>query len=281
MSRRKKRRLRTILLSLLTVALLVGGYLVYVLKFKEYDVADEEIEKIQEEDYQLELPDGTVIGGDPEQSSGTTSDPETENTGTANGDSAGGENQSAETGAGSAGTDESTGSTEKIVSDQPGGAGSAAVAGVTQSTSKGSASGNGSTSSAGNSSNNSGASVGSGSSSKPSVSDIKNKYTPTFDSFQAQANGKISSLVGRAKAEYTEKKQNGESINYAYFYQKYMGAANSLESQTDAVFNQLISEVENDLQRNGYSKSYAQSFRDQYNAEKEALRSSLLDAARN
>src|SRR5690606_30968725 len=56
---------------LLVFALLIlgaGGYGVYVFKFKEYDVADPEIDEIIEDPYILTLPDGTqlVIGKDGE-----------------------------------------------------------------------------------------------------------------------------------------------------------------------------------------------------------------------
>ncbi|NYF23628.1 hypothetical protein [Sporosarcina sp. JAI121] len=57
-------------------------------------------------------------------------------------------------------------------------------------------------------------------------------------------------------------------MSYGYFYTKYEGAANGLEANTDAVFAGGIKAVEKDLAANGYDKSYAQSFTDDYNAEK-------------
>ena len=114
---------------------------------------------------------------------------------------------------------------------------------------------------------------------KPTVASIKQKYAPTFGALQSQADGKLNALVGRAKSEYSTKKANGESIDFGYFYNKYVGAANGLEAQTDAVFNGVISAVQKDLTANGYDKSYAQSFIDEYNAKKKARRDSLLSKA--
>lgn len=279
-----KRHWKKVLLGLVAVALLIGGFVLYQFQFKEYDVADEEVEKITDEDYTIELPDGTNIGGDNDGASANEGDPEAGEAAPASGESGAGSASGAD---GEATVD----GTDKIVSTEgtPGGAGSAAVAGVSQTSSENQGSGNSSGSKSGTSAGaGSGGSTGSGSAdstqpsgSKPTVAAIKNKYAPSFESLQSQAHGKINSLVGRAKAEYSEKKSNGESISYGYFYQKYMGAAASLEGQTDAVFNQLIGAVESELQQNGYSKEYAQSFRDQYQAEKESMRSSIISSAMN
>lgn len=279
-----KRHWKKVLLGLFAVVLVVGGYLLYQFQFKEYDVADEEVEKITDEDYTIELPDGTNIGGDNDGASANEGDPKAGEDASASGESGAG----SASGADDKATDDGS---DKIVSTEgtPGGAGSAAVAGVSQTSSENQGSGNSSGSKSGTSAGSgSGGSTGSGSAdstqpsgSKPTVAAIKNKYAPSFESLQSQAHGKINSLVGRAKAEYSEKKSNGESISYGYFYQKYMGAAASLEGQTDAVFNQLIGAVESELQQNGYSKEYAQSFRDQYKAEKESMRSSIISSAMN
>jgi len=111
------------------------------------------------------------------------------------------------------------------------------------------------------------------------VASIKGKYTPVFQGLESQADGKINALIGRAKSEYQTKQANGESVNYAYFYNKYMGAATSLEAGTDSIFNGVLAAVENDLVANGFDKSYAQSFKSEYEATKEARRSGIIDKA--
>ena len=102
-----------------------------------------------------------------------------------------------------------------------------------------------------------------------------------MSNLQAQANGRIDALVGRALAEYQGKKASGESVNYAYFYNKYSSAASELEGRTDTVFYQLISVIEKELESNGYGKSHAQSLVSEYEAQKEARRDALLNKAMN
>ena len=67
---------------------------------------------------------------------------------------------------------------------------------------------------------------------KPTVTSIKQKYAPMFENLQSQADGKLNALTERAKKEYSDKKDNGEKIDFGYFYNKYAGAAKGLEAQT-------------------------------------------------
>jgi len=117
------------------------------------------------------------------------------------------------------------------------------------------------------------------SSTTPTVGSIKEKYIPALQGLEAQADTKINALVGRAKGEYQDKKANGESINFGYFYNKYMAAAKDLETSTDAVFYGVLAVVEKDLVANGFDKSYAKSFKEEYEATKKARRDSLLNKA--
>lgn len=115
---------------------------------------------------------------------------------------------------------------------------------------------------------------------KQSVADIKQKYMPTLKGLEAQANGNINALINKAIGEYQAKKKKGEKIDFGYFYNKYMSAASSLEANTDAAFNSIITLVEKDLEANGYDKGHAQSLRDEYEAAKEERRSNLLKKAK-
>lgn len=108
------------------------------------------------------------------------------------------------------------------------------------------------------------------------VQDIKDKYTPVMVQLEQQAGARIDSLISRAKNEYMEKQAKGESINYAYFYNKYTAAAGELEGRTDEVFYQIINVIEEDLEKNGLSKSKAQVFIDEYEATKKQRRESVL-----
>ncbi|MBM7610265.1 hypothetical protein JOD29_003544 [Lysinibacillus composti] len=240
-----KKKWKYILLVFVLLLVAIGGYALYVFKFKEYDVADPEVDEIIEETYTIELPDGTelVVNKDgkiveekkPAEGSDSQVSKDKEAT-------AGEEDESK-----SPNTSTSTGKQNDA------------------STSTGSSKTPNSTT---------------GQNSKPTVGEIKAKYTGTFQSLQGQAESKINGLIGQAASEYSSKKANGESISVGYFYSKYVGAANSLEASTDATFNTLISVIEQDLEANGYDKSYAQSFRDEYEATKEARRNALLSKAK-
>jgi len=260
--RKSKSKKKWWLSALLVVVLLVvigGGYALYEFKFKSYDVADEKVDDIVEEDYVIQLPDGTEISIDDEgnivdKSSGQL----VLNT---NGSSTSTDSNLTQLGQ----------SQQKGQSEQSGQSAQTSQSNEIQ--------GNPSNSTV----NNSGSTQPDSSTTptsqvaeKPTVKSIKAKYTPTLQALQSQANGRINGLVSNAKAEYSQKKANGESISIGYFYNKYMGAANSLEASTDAAFNSLMTLIENDFVSNGYDKSHAQSFRNDYEAMKEERRNSLL-----
>lgn len=220
-----KKKLKIFLLILLIIILATVGTLLYFFKFKEYDVADEEVAKIIEDPYAIEMPDGTMItvdaSGDVVDSNENALAPVTEGTSTDGGKREGTQVPSSTTG------DSNTTETSP----------------------------------------------------KPTVSSIKQKYVPTLENLQSQADNKLNTLVGRAQKEYSDKKANGESISYGYFYNKYVGAANGLEARTDAVFAGVIKGVEKDLVANGYDKSYSKNLVDDYNAKKKARKDSLLNKA--
>ena len=225
-----KKKLKIFLLILLIILLATAGTLLYFFKFKEYDVADEEVAQIIEDPYTIEMPDGTTItvdaNGDVVDSDETASAPVTEGT-----------------------SSEGT-STDGIGRTSSGNKVPSSTTGDSNTTET---------------------------SQKPTVSSIKQKYVPTLENLQSQADSKLNTLVGHAKKEYSDKKANGESISYGYFYNKYVGAANGLEARTDAVFAGVIKAVEKDLVANGYDKSYAQNLVDDYNAKKKARKDSLLN----
>ena len=264
---KKRKKLKIFLLSVLVIVLAAGGYLLYEFKFKEYDTADEEVSEIIEEAYEVELPDGTIITMDKDGNI-------IEDTSKAGGDKTG------------SGTVATTGSIT-------GAEGSESEGDSTESnTASGSTNANGSTNSNGTAGSNGSSgstspSTNTGSTTKPSttpeaevtVASIKAKYTPVFQGLEGQADAKINALIGRAKSEYQAKKANGESVNFGYFYNKYMDAASGLEANTDSIFNGVLSVVEKELQANGFDKSYAQSFKTEYEATKEARRSNIINKA--
>lgn len=239
-----KTKRKIFLLMLLIVLLATAGTLLYFFKFKEYDVADEEVAIIVEDPYTIEMPDGTPI----------TVDAEGEVVDTTKTDAAA--------------------RTSASIATIP-------VTGGARTTSEGTstdgAKGEGTPSVDKAPSSTAGESSTTETTPKPTVSSIKQKYVPKLENLQSQADNKLNTLVGNAKKEYSAKKANGESISYGYFYIKYVGAANGLEARTDTVFAGVIKAVEKDLAANGYDNSLSKNLVDEYNAKKKARKDSLLN----
>ncbi|WP_298472036.1 hypothetical protein [uncultured Psychrobacillus sp.] len=243
--------------SIIALAVIIAGgsYLLYMFKFKEYDVADEEVKEIVEkEPYKVELPGGITILMD---ENGDVIEETTE--GTEPGGNSGASNSNTQTVSGPTST--ASNSNNASTPSQS-----------TQSTGKGASSGNASSPKP----------SGSGTDStlkSESVVTIMEKYRPAMEGLESQADTKINALVGRAKTEYSTKKANGESIDYGYFYNKYMAAAKDLEGNTDKVFNAVLKAVEKDLAANGHDQSQAKAMKKEYEAKKKARRDGILSKA--
>ena len=245
--------LKWFLLSVGVVILLGGGYILYEFKFKTYDVADPEVDQIIDEGYEIELPDGTSMKI---ASDGTILEQKNEET--AEGQKAQAEEKPVQevTEASAAvkapAKDSSIAAQQSEKEEVP----VAKKPANPQTTNPPAA--------------------------KPksvTAESIKEKYRGTLVSLQQQAETRVDNLVAAAKKEYAQKKANGEKISAGYFYTKYMGSSDSLESSTDGAFENLMKVLEADLVANGFKKSEAQSFRDEYNQTKEELRSSLMKKA--
>lgn len=261
------KKLKYVLIALAVIVLGVAGYLVYELKFKSYDTADTEVDALLEETFELTLPDGSVILVD---KAGNIVDNKADN--------------SADHDAGGVAPSDSTSTNTANKSDENTEVNTNSTT-VTSSNAKSSTSTNNSsnTNTASGTTTSTNQQTKPGSSAAPkekvTVSTIKAQYTPTFTAIENQARDRINGLISQAHNEYVTKKKNGESIKYGYFYRKYMGAATSLESSTDATVNTVIGLVEKDLQANGFDKSYAQTFVEEYEATKKALRDDLMNKA--
>lgn len=296
-----KKHWKKIVLVLGIIFLSVAGYLVYLFQFKEYDVADEQVDEITKENYEVELPDGSkiIVDGDGnvieegagENSADGSKDSSSDTTvgtdgnsssGSSSSSSEGGSSEGESTGStsGTAGTSTSNGGTSSGSADKASSSGSnsGSTTGNTGSNGSGSSnSGKGSAGGSGNSgSGNSGSDAGSG---KVTVAQIKQKYEPSLADIENQANSRINGLVGRAKSEYDSKKAKGESISYGYFYNKYMSAASELEGRTDTVFYAVLGSMKKELKANGLAESHADSLVSEYEARKEQRKSDLISKA--
>lgn len=274
------KKLKYILIALAVIVLCIGGYLVYELKFKSYDTADPEVDALIEETYNVELPDGTVIVVDKEGNvvENKTSDSENNGVTTASAQTSGTDKTNSDT---TEKDEESgTGTTNSGNGSSNSNSGQTGTSATSNNGSTGSNSGSNTNSNISQNPNTNTNTAGSNTpAEKVTVASIKAKYEGTFKSLESQSRARINSLISQAANEYSTKKSNGESISYGYFYKKYMGAAKGIESATDSTVNVVVGLVEKDLQKNGFDKSYAQSFKEEYNAMKESLRSEMMDKA--
>lgn len=270
------KKLKYIFIALAVIVLCIGGYIVYELKFKSYDTADPEVDALIEETYNVELPDGTVIVVDKEGNIVENKTSDSQNNGVTTASA-----QTSSTNENSDSTQDDEKGTETGTTNNGNGSSNSNSGQTGTSASSNSSSNTGTTGS--NSNANSNTNTNTGGSNTPAekvtVASIKAKYEGTFKSLENQSRSRINSLISQAANEYSTKKSNGESISYGYFYKKYMGAANGIESATDSTVNVVVGLVEKDLQKNGFDKSYAQSFKEDYNAMKESLRSEMMDKA--
>jgi hypothetical protein len=108
------------------------------------------------------------------------------------------------------------------------------------------------------------------------VAKIKGNYRIRFKDLQTKANRKMDTIINNAKQDYNQRKSNGGSISYLYFYFKYYGAVQSLEDQTDHSFNVIYDSLKHDLKKNGYDTTNANEFKVAYEKAKSSRRASLL-----
>lgn len=247
------KKLKIFLIALAVIILGVGGYVTYELKFKKYEVADEKVDSIIEEKFEVQLEDGTKLKIDSSGNIESVESTEGSNDASNEQQNNSSVNNSNSNDSDAEGTDDSSSSAnnDSNSTDTVGASNQAA-----------------------GSSNNTNSSAGQ--EERVTVATIKNKYNTAFKLLESQTKSRLNSLISEAKTEYTTKKNNGEKISYGYFYRKYMGAATSLEQSTTYAVNAVVKLVEADLKANGFDAEHAQSFVEHYEKTKEGLRSELM-----
>jgi hypothetical protein len=259
-----KKAWKYILAILLVLIIGAAGTAYYFLNIKTYDVADEKIDEIIETEYEIELPDDIVIDEPVETDHSTENGTSTD------------ESQQDENSVDSNNTTNNQSTSESETSEGKSNS-QTTTTGKSNSTT-------GKTSNSKPTATNQDKSGQKETSTEApvevTVKNIKDKFRPVFKSLESQANGKIDALVARAFGEYQQKKENGESISYSYFYQKYTSAGRDLENKTDAAFNYIYKALEKDLQKHGYSVSHAKPFREQYEETKRDREAALFNKAK-
>lgn len=245
-AQKKKRKIWPyILVTFLLLVIGVAGFILYEFKLKQYDVADPVIDKILEEDFVINFPDGEQLiiskdGEIKETASKTVQNTTLDSTSVAD--------TSTNSGSGSTATNSNSGN------QNPTGASSNNTQNNTEKTER-------------------------TTKTKPTQDSITAKYMPTLEALESQATEKVNVILEQAKQEYRTKKSNGENISLGYFYNKYYGAATQLETRTDTAFNSIVSMMEKELENNGYTIENVQTIREQYKATKEARKNTLMNKA--
>ncbi|WP_309089175.1 hypothetical protein [Domibacillus sp.] len=278
------------LIAILFLAVAGGGALYYFTKVKKYDVADEKVDKIVEDPYSISFPEGTPLPEDIQKDEEglvvvdkkgdfVLSDGSTMST-----DEWFSSSEYKKAIAAGTPTSVGTATTTNSTADSETGSGDAAsntasAPSSTGTSGSGSSAGNASIPGGSNTSGSSGPGTSAGGDSgsgRSTAATIKSRYSSSFDSLQGQAQSQLGALVGQAKSEYEAKKAAGETVNPAYFYQKYNGAASGVEAKTDAAFDSLYKSMTSELKANGLSTSAADEYKAQYEATKEGLRNELM-----
>lgn len=111
---------------------------------------------------------------------------------------------------------------------------------------------------------------------KTTVKDIKKKYEPAITDIERQANNSLDNLIEVAKDEYFEMEENDQNISYPYFYNKYSAAATKLEKRTDKIFYAVMEMMEKDLKSNNLPLSLSKSMSKEYEKRKVKIRNDIL-----
>ncbi|SER68841.1 hypothetical protein SAMN04487944_10862 [Gracilibacillus ureilyticus] len=228
---------KKVVFSLLGLVITGAGLFVYFLFIKNYDIEDEQVDDIVEDEYEITLPDSPPVEN---QDEGDSENIATENDNNSINNSDPDEDT----------PDKSVEIYNENHSDDDGTSSDFREKNAVRVEIKGQE--------------------------EQTAEEIVSKYQQTFTSLQNQANARLSELAAYAYGEYKEKKKSGENVSYTYLFQKYKSAADRLENKTDSAFNQVYHQLVNELESNGFSKSEAQPVYDQYVSKKSSKKSQLM-----
>lgn len=238
--------MKKILMLFGIVLICSAGYLIYLFGFKDYNVADAEVDSLTKEEYVIELADGSRIildahgnlirhlqGNDEAVQTekfregmpySETTDPEVASVSSENGQQTKEQQKSSKEKA----------EAKKAKNDKK---------------SKGA---------------------------KLTEKEVRQNYEPAIADIERQANASLNNLISIAKNEYFEMEANDQKISYPYFYNKYSSAASKLEKRTDEVFYGLMAMMKKDLKANGLPDSLPKSLSKEYENRKDKLRRDIL-----
>lgn len=106
--------------------------------------------------------------------------------------------------------------------------------------------------------------------------DIKQNYTLKFKNLERTYQGKIIALVGQAKSEYIAMKNGQLDATAMSLASKYMGMVKSMESEADAQFYHVLSQMEQDLINRGFPTDLVKTAELEYEQRKKNQRAAII-----
>lgn len=121
-------------------------------------------------------------------------------------------------------------------------------------------------------------SSGGSSSSSMSAQQIVDTYFGQFERLQRQEVDRVNRVMREAEADFAKAKSGNHSKSEAELRTKYLNEMQRMESQADARFKEISSELRAALDEHGHDPSKASEFEAVYEAEKEARRLEAVQA---
>jgi|GEM_PF-3214147 len=108
------------------------------------------------------------------------------------------------------------------------------------------------------------------------VGEIKNKYTVKFKNLERTYQGKLMGLIGQAKGEYIAMKKGELEASTISLASKYLKRAKQMESEADAQFYSVLSQMKQELIKQGLSTNLADNAEIEYEQRKKNQRAALM-----
>ncbi len=110
---------------------------------------------------------------------------------------------------------------------------------------------------------------------KVTTDDIIKRYEPKIISLENIALERLTTLYTTAMEEYLKQRKEGK-VNRTELARKYLQAAVRLENNVDAIFYEILDEMEKELKTNQLSTSIISTIKKEYNTAKTEMRKEYL-----
>lgn len=99
-----------------------------------------------------------------------------------------------------------------------------------------------------------------------SVEAVRASYAPRLASVQAECEGQLNAMIEAAKAEYTQAKAAGGTVDVAALGAKYLSRSDGMRRQCDRKVDAIISDLASDLRAAGLPLTLVDEVREAYEA---------------